>query len=158
MEGWIVPAVTALVVWGIVGVLQKLGSNRIDASSLLIWVTVGYIVVLPLILWRIASWDLSPAALLLGVAAGCVNGLGTWLLFGSLGRGAKASVAIPLTALYPAVTVILAFIFLAERLSPHEWLGVALAVCGGAMLSYEKAPALIARSDIESLSELRRRR
>jgi bacterial/archaeal transporter family protein len=138
MDGWIVPAVAALVLWGIVGVLQKLGSNRLDASSLLIWVTLGYIVVLPLILWRIVGWGLSPTALLLGLVAGSVNGLGTWLLFHSLERGAKASVAIPLTALYPAVTVILAFIFLAERLSSREWLGVALAVCGGAMLSYEK--------------------
>jgi drug/metabolite transporter (DMT)-like permease len=32
--------------------------------------------------------------------------------------------------------------FLSERLSPREWLGVLLAVCGGVMLSYEKEPSL----------------
>jgi transporter family protein len=142
MEGWIVPAVAALVLWGIVGVLQKLGSNRVGADSLLIWVTAGYVLMLPLILWRSESWILSPPAILLGIVAGCVNGLGTWLLFRSLEHGAKASVAVPLTALYPVVTVILAFIFLSERLSPREWLGVLLAVGGGVMLSYEKAPSL----------------
>jgi transporter family protein len=140
MEGWIVPASAALVLWGIVGVLQKLGSNRVDASSLLVWVTAGYIVALPLVLWRSGKWALSLEALLLGVVAGCVNGLGTWLLFRCLERGAKASVAVPLTALYPSVTVILAFVFLSERLSARECLGVALAVCGGVMLSYEKDP------------------
>jgi bacterial/archaeal transporter family protein len=142
MQGWVVPAVAALVLWGIVGVLQKLGSNRVGADSLLIWVTAGYVLVLPLIFWRSGSWILSPQAMLLGIVAGCVNGLGTWLLFRSLEHGAKASVAVPLTALYPVVTVILAFMFLSERLSPREWLGVLLAVCGGVMLSYEKEPSL----------------
>ena len=140
MDGWIMPAVAALILWGIVGVLQKLGSNRIGANSLLVWVMAGYILVLPLILWKSGSWVLSPPAILLGVVAGCVNGLGTWLLFRSLEHGAKASVAVPLTALYPVVTVILAFIFLSERLSVREWLGVVLAVCGGAMLSHEREP------------------
>ena len=140
MDNWIAPALAALVLWGIVGILQKLGSNRLDASSLLMWVTAGYTLVLPLVLWRSGTWALSPAAIFLGVIAGCVNGLGTWLLFRCLEHGAKASVAVPLTALYPAVTVILASVFLSERLSSREWLGVALAVCGGVMLSYESEP------------------
>jgi bacterial/archaeal transporter family protein len=139
MAGWIVPAVAALILWGIVGVLQKLGSNRVGADSLLIWVTAGYVLVLPLVLWKTGNWSVPLPLIFLGVVAGCVNGLGTWLLFRSLDHGAKASVAVPLTALYPVVTVVLAFIFLSERLSLRELLGVVLAVCGGVMLSYEKA-------------------
>jgi bacterial/archaeal transporter family protein len=138
MDGWILPAIAALVLWGIVGILQKLGSNRLGANALLLWVTIGYIVMLPAVLWRSGSWAVAVEAWPLGVLAGTVNGLGTWLLFRSLEHGAKASVAVPLTALYPVVTVVLAFVFLAERLSLREWLGVALAVCGGALLSYER--------------------
>jgi transporter family protein len=138
MNGWILPAIAALLLWGIVGVLQKLGSNRLGANALLLWVTAGYIVMLPVVLWRSGSWAATPDVLLLGVVAGSVNGLGTWLLFRSLDHGAKASVAVPLTALYPVVTVVLAFVFLSERLSLREWLGVTLAVCGGALLSYER--------------------
>jgi bacterial/archaeal transporter family protein len=140
MNGWILPAIVALVLWGIVGILQKLGSTRLGANALLFWVTAGYIAMLPVVLWRSGSWGASVDTLLLGVVAGSVNGLGTWLLFRSLEHGAKASVAVPLTALYPVVTVVLAFVFLAERLSLREWLGVALAVCGGALLSYEGEP------------------
>ena len=44
---WIGPALLASVLWGIVGILQKLGANRVNAASLLIWVTVGYVVALP---------------------------------------------------------------------------------------------------------------
>jgi transporter family protein len=75
---------------------------------------------------------------LLGVIAGTINGLGTWFLFAAFEQGAKASLAIPLTALYPLVTLGLAFIFLSERLTLTEWVGVLLALSGGAMLSYEK--------------------
>jgi transporter family protein len=137
-QGWLFPALIALVLWGVVGVLQKLGTNRVNATSLLIWVMVGYVIVIPLILWKSGSWTFSPTVLLLGVLAGCVNGLGTWLLFQSLESGAKASIAVPLTALYPAVTVLFASIFLSERLSAREWLGVALALAGGTMLSRER--------------------
>ena len=137
MDGWILPAIAALVLWGIVGILQKLGSNRLGADALLLWVSVGYVAMLPVVLWRSGSWPAAAHAWLLGIVAGSVNGLGTWLLFRSLEHGAKASVAVPLTALYPMVTVVLAFVFLDERLSLREWLGVALAVCGGVLLSYE---------------------
>ena len=72
-----------------------------------------------------------------GLLGGFVNGLGNWAVFASLERGAKASVAIPLTALYPLFTVMLATVFLKERPTSLQWLGIALAVAGGAMLSYE---------------------
>lgn len=138
MSSWLFPAILAAVLWGVVGVFQKLGSNRVTSGSLLIWVTAGYAVALPMLLLRGGFAGMTWRGALIGTAAGFVNGLGTWFLFASLERGAKASVAIPLTALYPVVTLGLAFVILAERLSPREWLGAALAVCGGAMLSYER--------------------
>ena len=63
--------------------------------------------------------------------------MGAWFLFASLEKGANASVAIPLTALYPLVTVLLATAFLAETLTGLQWVGVLLALLSGAMLSYE---------------------
>jgi uncharacterized membrane protein len=61
-------------------------------------------------------------------------------VFACLEKGAKASVAIPLTALYPLCTVALATAFLNERPTVLQWIGIALAVAAGAMLSYEPAP------------------
>jgi len=137
MTNWLQLALLAAALWGIVGLLQKLGSNRINASSLLIWVTVGYLLAIPLF-WKGAGLEtLSSKALLLGVLAGSVNGVGTWLLFAAFESGAKASVAVPLTALYPLVTVALAYFFLSERLDGLQWFGVFLAICAGGMLSYE---------------------
>lgn len=139
MATWFLPAMLATVLWGFVGVLQKLGSNRVNAASLLVWVTVGYVVALPCFWVGSNLGALSPRALIIGILAGTVNGLGTWFLFAAFERGAKASVAIPLTALYPLVTVVLAYVLLSERLDTWEWVGVTLALCAGAMLSYEKS-------------------
>ena len=84
--------------------------------------------------------SLSRGIVAVGLLGGLLNGLGSWALFVSLEKGAKASVAIPMTALYPLFTVALAVVFLDERPTRLEWIGVALALAAGAMLSYEPAP------------------
>ena len=137
MPEWMHYSLLAIVLWGIVGLLQKLGTNRISATSLLIWLTVGFVVLLPLFMREANLWDMSKRGVLVGILAGVLNGMGSWFLFASLEKGAKASVAVPLTALYPLVTVVLATLFLAETLTGLQWLGVFLALLSGAMLSYE---------------------
>ena len=108
---------------------------------MVIWVTVGFVVLLPW-MWKLTSLaGLSTKVLMVGLIAGAVNGLGNWAVFACLERGAKASVAIPLTALYPLCTIALAMVFLRERPTGLQWIGIALAVAGGAMLSRESEPA-----------------
>jgi transporter family protein len=127
----------AIVLWGVNGLFMKMGTNRISARSMVIWVTAGFVVLLPF-LWSGATLaGLSTRVVLVGLIAGTVNGLGNWAVFACLETWAKASVAIPLTALYPLCTVILATAFLRERPTELQWIGIALAVAGGAMLSYE---------------------
>lgn len=137
---WIIYAGVAILLWGINGLFMKLGTNRISARSMVIWVTAGFVVLLPW-MWKMTSLaGLSTKVLLVGLIAGAVNGLGNWAVFACLEKGAKASVAIPLTALYPLCTVALAMVFLRERPTSIQWIGIALAVAGGAMLSYESTP------------------
>ena len=140
MSGWLHLSLTAVALWGIVGLLQKLGTNRVSARSLLVWVTTGFVLFLPWLAWTERLASLTVAQLSLGLLIGLVNGLGSWFLFVSLERGAKASIAIPLTALYPLVTIVLATLFLSESLTGRQWAGIALAMAAGAALSYETAP------------------
>lgn len=147
---WLTYVGFAIVLWGVCGLFMKLGTNCISARSMVIWVTVGFLVLLPF-LWTWTSLaGLSARMITVGMLGGLVNGLGNWAVFASLERGAKASVAIPLTALYPLFTVILATAFLKERPTSLQWLGIALAVAGGAMLSYE--PAVADTSEKEQLA------
>lgn len=140
---WTAYAGFAIVLWGINGLLMKLGTNRISARSMVIWVTAGFVVLLPFLWTTTRLTGLSGRVIFIGLIAGTVNGLGNWAVFACLEKGAKASVATPLTALYPLCTVILATVFLKERPSTLQWLGIALAVAGGAMLSYEPASVAV---------------
>jgi bacterial/archaeal transporter family protein len=137
---WMVFASFAIVLWGVNGLFMKLGTNRVSARSMVIWVTAGFVVLLPFLWARTTLSGISTRMIFVGLIAGAVNGLGNWAVFACLEKGAKASVAIPLTALYPLCTVVLATVFLKERPSALQWLGIALALAGGAMLSYETAP------------------
>jgi transporter family protein len=138
MSDWMYFSLIAVALWGIVGLLQKLGTNRISADSLLVWLMVGYLVLLP---WLIGNADFSGLAardIFVGILAGVTNGLGAWFLFAALEKGAKASIAVPLTALNPLVTILLALVFLAERLTIVQSAGVILAILAGVLISYEK--------------------
>jgi len=134
---WVYFSFLAIVLWGVVGLLQKLGTNRISARSLLVWLTVGFVLILPWFLRGSNLFSLGMREVVIGTLGGITNGLGSWFLFASLEAGAKASVAIPLTALYPLVTILFATLFLAETLTPMQWVGIFLALLGGVMLSYE---------------------
>jgi bacterial/archaeal transporter family protein len=104
---------------------------------LLVWLMLGSVLLLP---WLFATTDLQDlnfADVLVAWLAGTTNGLGLWFLFLSFRSGAKASVAIPLTALNPLLTVLLAVAFLKERLTVLQYLGVALALVSGMLLSWE---------------------
>jgi len=139
MTGWLAYASIAIVLWGVVGLLQKLGTNRISSRSLVVWLTAGFVILLPFFWSQGGVRSLSRGIVAMGLLGGLLNGLGSWALFVSLEKGAKASVAIPMTALYPLFTVALAVVFLDERPTRLEWIGVALALAAGAMLSYEPA-------------------
>jgi transporter family protein len=137
MPAWLAYSLLVIVLWGIVGLLQKLGTNRVSANSLLIWLMAGYVLLIPWLLSTTRLSDLTPRDTIIGTLAGITNGLGAWYLFASLESGAKASVAIPLTALNPLLTILLAMIFLSERLTGLQWFGILLAIVAGAMISYE---------------------
>jgi len=141
-------ASVAIVLWGINGLFMKLGTNRVSARSMVIWVTVGFVALLPFLWTTTTLSGLSATMIFVGLIAGTVNGLGNWAVFACLEKGAKASVAIPLTALYPLCTVALATAFLKERPTALQWIGIALAVAGGAMLSYEPAPVTATKEQV----------
>jgi drug/metabolite transporter (DMT)-like permease len=130
----------AIAMWGLNGLFMKLGTNRASARSMVIWVTVGFLLLLPFLWAETRLTGLEARVVFVGLLAGALNGLGNWAVFACLEKGAKASVAIPLTALYPLCTIALAAAFLHERPSALQWLGIGLALAGGAMLSYETAP------------------
>ena len=68
----------------------------------------------------------------LGALIGTVGLVFLWLTF----EATYASVASPLTAIYPGFTAILAYLYLKERISKRDALGIAIIVAGVAGISY----------------------
>jgi bacterial/archaeal transporter family protein len=66
---------------------------------------------------------------------GILGGVGNIAFFQALVKGGKASVVSPVTALFPMVTVLLALIFLKEKLGRVQWVGLALAFVAIYLLS-----------------------
>ena len=66
---------------------------------------------------------------------GILGGVGNLAFFQALVKGGKASVVAPVTALFPMVTVVLALIFLKERLGRVQWVGLGLAFVAIYLLS-----------------------
>jgi transporter family protein len=137
MPAWVFYSCLVIIFWGVVGLFQKLGSNRMSPKGIIVWMTVGYILLVPWLLAKAGLNHLGPRDIAIGVVGGLTNGLGAWYLFASLDAGAKASVAVPLTALNPLLTILLAMVILSERLTPLQWFGVVLAIVAGVMISYE---------------------
>ena len=141
MSDWMFFSLIAVALWGVVGLLQKLGTNRISADSLLVWLMAGYLLLLPWLIWETDFETLTASEFIIGVLGGVTNGLGAWFLFAALEKGAKASIAVPLTALNPLVTILLALVFLAEQLTALQTFGIILAILAGVLISYETGDA-----------------
>jgi uncharacterized membrane protein len=103
----------------------------------LVWDRIGYVVILPLLVINTHLNNLGAKDIVIGTLDGITNSLGALFLYMSLASGAKASIAVPLTALYPLLTVLLAVALLRERVSPLHWVGIILAVVAAILMSIE---------------------
>lgn len=115
--------------WGLWGITAKFAIKHIDIQ-LLVWGQLATLALLPL--YFLCFKELLPLKMdATGIGWALVTGvlgtLGTLFLYLTL-RAAPASIVIPLSALYPVVTVLLAYIFLQEEISPTRLLGVACAL------------------------------
>lgn len=135
LTAWLLFSLITIVFWGLMGLLQKLSTNWISADAVFIWSRFGF---LPVLVWFLVTTsfrNLGAADYALGAMVGVTNALGAWFLYASLASGAKASVAVPLTSLYPLLTILLAVAILHERPKALQWVGIVLAMVSGYLLS-----------------------
>jgi transporter family protein len=135
MQDWLFYSLISLAGYGVVGLLQKLVTNRLSGDAALVFYSLGYLVLFP-IFWSQADLsNIAPTAAGMGVLLGLTARSGEWFLFKSLEHGGKASVVVPLTYTYPLITLLLAVVFLEEHLSPIKWSGILLAIVGAVLMS-----------------------
>ncbi len=118
-----------LLFWGVWGIIVKLVTKDIGMQSLF-WGQLGAIGLFPvyfLLFKEMLPLEIKAGTIALSVVAGMLGVLGT-MTFYVLLRVAPASTVVPLSALYPVVTVVLAYFFLHEDLSLTRIAGVACAL------------------------------
>ncbi|HVZ83506.1 MAG TPA: DMT family transporter [Terracidiphilus sp.] len=138
MHLWFGYAALALVLWGITGVTQKLSTNRITSERSFLWFCWAMVALSGVVLVLVRMhWNFTTVVLLCSVLGGALNGLGAWTSFRALESGGKASIVISLISLYPLLTVLLAALFLGERLTRMQLVGALIAIAAAILLSLE---------------------
>jgi transporter family protein len=134
---WLFWSLVTIVMWGTWGLVSKIASDEVDAYMNQLLFTVG---IAPLLVF--AGWKVSRAGkkgatgekpgmrsrgVFWAFLTGILGGVGNMAYFEAMVKGGKASVVTPVTALFPMVTVLLALLFLKERLGRLQWIGLGLA-------------------------------
>jgi uncharacterized membrane protein len=135
---WILLPVTAVVLWGITGLMQKVATNHISAKSSAVWFLVAFVPFAAAILFNsplptgieLKTWALA-------VIMGLMLALGNLTILLAFETGGKASIISPLAGLYPIVSIPIAVVAFQERLSSRELAGIALALIAVVMLSLQ---------------------
>jgi bacterial/archaeal transporter family protein len=134
---WFWFALIVLVTWGIVGLLQKLSTNEISAESALIWFVAGCFVMVPVFYPGKVLFTYSTRSVLYILSCGVANAIGAWALLAAMKSGGKASIIVPLTALYPLGVALIAPIILHESITLLQSAGVVCALVAVVLLSTE---------------------
>jgi transporter family protein len=132
---WLGFSLLALGLWGVWGFLGKVSSQSLPASVVYLLTISGHLVVVAFILVEglgPVSWQ--PWAVGAALGSGLAMAVALLFFLEALARG-PALVVVPLTALYPAVTVLLSWIFLREALTLRHLVGLALALAAVWLLS-----------------------
>ncbi|MDP3766080.1 MAG: EamA family transporter [Nanoarchaeota archaeon] len=130
--------VLILLAWGLWGFLGKYALKFISPVSLILYETIGAImvqlVVLVFLFYSKYKFDTNPAGISVAALVAFFGVVGTILFFFTLSK-TKSSILVPLTALYPVITVILSFILLKEKVTLVQSIGILLAIIAGVLLS-----------------------
>jgi uncharacterized membrane protein len=133
MAHWLWPALVSLGVFGLWGLQSKVVSERISPAMNQILSTPG-LLAMALLLWlsREESSQSSTTHRMVGIGnaflTGVLGAVGNMTFYEALRQGGKAAIVVPLTTLYPMVTLALAALFLREKIKVRQWAGILLAL------------------------------
>ncbi len=132
---WLSYALLCILCWGIWAFLSKLGADQMTPMQMQVLFTIGMLPVVLVAVVRLGRRiDTDFLGATYGILNGIFTGLGLLAYFAALARG-KASIVSPITALFPLLTVLLAFFLLRERMNRVQMAGLGLALASIFILS-----------------------
>lgn len=141
LPAWLFWSLATIVLWGTWGLVSKIASAGMDAYVNQLLYTAGLAPLMIFVAWSVHRRRAQEkrggraAGVFWAFLTGILGGVGNIAFFQAMVKGGKASVVAPVTALFPMVTVLLALVFLKERLGRTQWVGLALAFVAIYLLS-----------------------
>ncbi|HVX66935.1 MAG TPA: DMT family transporter [Bryobacteraceae bacterium] len=134
---WMWLSALTILFWGAWGLESKLIVDRISPWMNQVLFSLG---LLPVMLWMLFSRRVHSGTNLrrgawYALVTGLLGGAGNIAFYLALARGGKVSVVVPLTCLFPLVTVIAAYLVLKEKLTRAQLAGLVLAMIAIYLLS-----------------------
>lgn len=134
-ERWFVIAIIVSLLWGSGSFFGKMALAKDIPYRVYLFEGIGTLAVLTFLIFFKRQEILTNLSFnLFGLLMGLSWGIGTVLFIIAL-QPAKLSIIVPLTAIYPAFTVLLSVLFLQERLDLREIIGIAFAIISVALLA-----------------------
>lgn len=134
---WLINTSLSFLLWGFWGFFGKLASVSMRGEALLLFSSLGWLITFPFyyLLFR-TYFHSTPFNLdmVWAILSGLAGSFGVVFFYFALAKG-EASRVVAITAAYPLVTAILAFLFLREPFSVSKILGLGFVLLGIFFLS-----------------------
>ena len=135
MANWLTPALLAFVIWGFWAFLPKIATQYINVKSIIFFEVFGAMVIALIALISLDfKLQTDPRGVALAVVVGALGLGGSFAYVYALAKGPVGIISI-FTALYPIVTVLLAYFILQEPISLKQAVGIGFAFVAIVLLS-----------------------
>lgn len=135
MKEWMPTAIATFILWGLWAFLPKLATEHIDPRSALVYQSIGGLIVgLGTLIAMRFKISFHPLGMTFALISGLFGFLGVLAFMVTLAKG-PVSLVVPLSALYPVLSVVLALVFLRESMTVRQGLGFLLSLVAVVLIS-----------------------
>ena len=134
-QRWLLYTILAALSWGFWGILTKSISSEISPFTTHFMFTIGMLFSLPVVVRKCKVKELNRKGMMWGIGAGIIAVCGNVSVYQSFSLGGQAAVVIPLTNLYPLITIIIALLIFKEKLNWLDGIGILIVVPAILLLS-----------------------
>ncbi|MBC7845624.1 MAG: DMT family transporter [Flavobacterium sp.] len=132
---WLVFAILAALCWGVWGILAKFISSDISPYANHLLFTIGMLFTIPFVIKKCKWSEANTKGIIWGIVAGILAIIGNVAVYKSFATGGLAAVVIPVTNLYPLVTIGVAMLVLKEKMHWLNGVGIVVVIPAIIMLS-----------------------
>lgn len=140
---WLIFALLSALFAALVAIFAKVGLEKVDtntATAIRAVVMAVFLIVVVLVQGKLSDFKtifINNKAIFYIIISGIAGAL-SWLFYFIALKGAKVSQIVPIDRLSIVFALVLAFLFLGEKISWQSWIGAGLIVAGGILIALAK--------------------